>query len=874
MKLYGQVELKIDGTNTLTFTPGVLDYSNAAGDVTLKIPVTKAFKVNDGTNDLLGVSDGFLDLSGGTPDLIDLKFKNDHIFRAGLLDIPGVSGTILSRYDFRKTGDAVVATISSRDFGGGVFLNELRLGDGKPTYAQINCYNDPGVKAANWYYDNTDNTMNFELYIDPWGGNPFKVGDGFIDLSGASTNDKYFKLAVASLGGVGDSVLRYTKDLGAGFGADSYSFLVEGTTNQEQAFGFTKDLGGVFGPAGTMLYTFGREDQTTFAGMSPRVRLMFQVTNTASGFPPSIYFDDAENRWMLTGRDAGLASDIPIFGMSVADGLNLVPLADGTQSGFIRLFDDTTIVSPTGFAGIGSDFAGSAIVLWVPDGAGGSKLSIAAALGPLGNGFLRLMDTVNQNNGGVSYLGDTGKFTFFGASGAPFNPDVDFAYLSDGLLDFSCATAGTTLKGKGGRTIWIKSGDVPCMQFSNNAADEGFTDSIAYLNAHPTSDGMRLGFTDSTTVVNGGVIRWNGIDQLWHIGGDSVADFLELGEDILRIGGGGNWIFSVEDGLLDLRKKLDGDSGTATGTQSSTTLQDTTKTWGENQWSGRNVHISGGTGEGQDRNVDSNTSDTLTISPDWDVTPDGTSTYDIGTAETSILKVEDGILDLSGMTGIARTIRFNGTDNIESVNDGSEFGTQQIFNLNSSALGSGWGAFEFRIGNRNIFAARNGIVRAFKVSGDSGTATGIQTPTTLQDTSKTWDENQWGGGNVRISGGTGEGQEKNVESNTSDTLTIDSDWDVTPDETSTYEIGTGQKIFDLSDGLLDTSGATAGTTIQPKATYGLGFNTTGAKVAADASVRTQLFVEQGGAGVRDKLFMCLKSDAGAYSWVQIADGGA
>lgn len=71
------------------------------------------------------------------------------------------------------------------------------------------------------------------------------------------------------------------------------------------------------------------------------------------------------------------------------------------------------------------------------------------------------------------------------------------------------------------------------------------------------------------------------------------------------------------------------DTGTATGTQTTTTLQDTSKSWTVNQFADHWVLISAGTGAAQRRKVVSNTSDTLTISGTWDTTPDGTSDYKI-----------------------------------------------------------------------------------------------------------------------------------------------------------------------------------------------------------------------------------------------------
>jgi hypothetical protein len=60
----------------------------------------------------------------------------------------------------------------------------------------------------------------------------------------------------------------------------------------------------------------------------------------------------------------------------------------------------------------------------------------------------------------------------------------------------------------------------------------------------------------------------------------------------------------------------------ATGTQTSTTLQDTTKSWAAGQFAGAVVRIVGGTGKGQWRRIASNTSNTITISgKPWRVTP-------------------------------------------------------------------------------------------------------------------------------------------------------------------------------------------------------------------------------------------------------------
>ena len=66
--------------------------------------------------------------------------------------------------------------------------------------------------------------------------------------------------------------------------------------------------------------------------------------------------------------------------------------------------------------------------------------------------------------------------------------------------------------------------------------------------------------------------------------------------------------------------------GQATGTQSGTTLQDTTKAWTVNEYAGATVRLTGGTGSGQTATVLSNTANTLTISTTWATTPVANST--------------------------------------------------------------------------------------------------------------------------------------------------------------------------------------------------------------------------------------------------------
>jgi len=70
-------------------------------------------------------------------------------------------------------------------------------------------------------------------------------------------------------------------------------------------------------------------------------------------------------------------------------------------------------------------------------------------------------------------------------------------------------------------------------------------------------------------------------------------------------------------------------SGTANGTQSDTTLQDTDQSWTVNEFDdGYKIALVDGTGKGQQRTISSNTSDTITVSSAWTTNPvDGDTEY-------------------------------------------------------------------------------------------------------------------------------------------------------------------------------------------------------------------------------------------------------
>ncbi len=78
------------------------------------------------------------------------------------------------------------------------------------------------------------------------------------------------------------------------------------------------------------------------------------------------------------------------------------------------------------------------------------------------------------------------------------------------------------------------------------------------------------------------------------------------------------------------------------------------------------------------------------------------------------------------------------------------------------------------------------VSMASTVNFATGTATSA-TATTLVNSAKTWTASQWINFQVRITGGTGAGQERIITANTGTALTV-ATWTVTPDATSTYAI--------------------------------------------------------------------------------------
>jgi hypothetical protein len=102
---------------------------------------------------------------------------------------------------------------------------------------------------------------------------------------------------------------------------------------------------------------------------------------------------------------------------------------------------------------------------------------------------------------------------------------------------------------------------------------------------------------------------------------------------IVTIDGAQQWWRGDENGYIFRQNTLDGDGSNITSTATSggaSTLIDTAQLWTVDAYAGLRVNILSGTGEGQERDIASNTADTLTVTTLWDTEPDDTSVYTVG----------------------------------------------------------------------------------------------------------------------------------------------------------------------------------------------------------------------------------------------------
>lgn len=209
-----------------------------------------------------------------------------------------------------------------------------------------------------------------------------------------------------------------------------------------------------------------------------------------------------------------------------------------------------------------------------------------------------------------------------------------------------------------------------------------------------------------------------------------------------------------------------GPSGTASAGSTSTTLN--TAQTAVADVAGCKVRITGGTGAGQERTITAHTfgaNAIFTVGSAWTVTPDNTSTYIIMSGRFWIL----------GATGAAVVWKYY-----------DWFSNTWTAKSTTSGPGATWGTDGQ---SETPSAATYNSVLA------TGTAT-AGAAATLTNSGKSWATNKWANSQVRITGGTGAGQVRTINSNTGTVLTVSANWTVNPDATSTYSIeGNDDWIF-------------------------------------------------------------------------------
>lgn len=273
--------------------------------------------------------------------------------------------------------------------------------------------------------------------------------------------------------------------------------------------------------------------------------------------------------------------------------------------------------------------------------------------------------------------------------------------------------------------------------------------------------------------------------------------------------------------ITDIAEAVSADSGIVTAVSNvagAISITDSTKAWAVNQWVGYNVRITSNTGVGQVRKVLYNSatvitlgdinrsaddalcnpaifspainatagtqanysieSSVATVDTNWAVTPDTTSQY----------RIQSGVIMLASS---AAATPFYTSQWYDIATDTWYVRTSGT--LTFGAVGTD-GAVERTTENASVW--------------ERGIATG-GTTTTLVDTSKSWKVNQYAGYYVRVFSGTGEGQIREIASNTDTTLT----W-VT---VGTAPTTTSQYVIEGFDCGTATSGATSTLTDSTKA---------------------------------------------------------
>jgi DNA-binding beta-propeller fold protein YncE len=217
-------------------------------------------------------------------------------------------------------------------------------------------------------------------------------------------------------------------------------------------------------------------------------------------------------------------------------------------------------------------------------------------------------------------------------------------------------------------------------------------------------------------------------------------------------------------------------SGRSTGSNTSNTLNDTNASYSPNEWAGRTLQLTGGSGAGQSATILSNTATQFTINGAWAQStdpnalpqlPDDTTLYQV--IETIVPETPAPLDSFVGFSNF----NANCTVSNSPCAIAPDIILRTPFELSNPA-----GVAVDPSGDR--------IYIATGLFGASGQATG-GTATTLTNLNAAYTVDQWVGQTLTLFGGTGAGQSRTILSNDATTFTV-ATWDTIPDATSLYQV--------------------------------------------------------------------------------------
>lgn len=164
-------------------------------------------------------------------------------------------------------------------------------------------------------------------------------------------------------------------------------------------------------------------------------------------------------------------------------------------------------------------------------------------------------------------------------------------------------------------------------------------------------------------------------------------------------------------------------TGTATSATTNT-LSNSAKAWATNQWTNYQIRITGGTGVGQVRTISSNTGTQITVSSNWTVTPNATSTY--------VIEGNDDFLYLIGNAAVTM-YRYSISGNTwttltPAVARAAAPGAGTSLNWIRKDTNGSWDDENNIINGRRLYSFRgggSGIIDYYDISSNSWTAVGV-----------------------------------------------------------------------------------------------------------------------------------------------------